>query len=295
MATQWERYQDKIFQEYRQQYFNIEELQSEELADEFDELTSEFEKIVFDNSSRGVVDESILGINDFEIALIAALGSMVSIMAKHNQSVYRVGGDWAVDAVKPYDRPGLIREIETQVSKLIQRTGGRFEFRTFPADDKTIGSRITSIEGSTLKGVQNLLAVNIKEGRSAKEIAGALSNYVQKDPNKSWVSPFEWYRQRFGYKVGKPSNIRGGSLDYNMYRIARTEINYAWRDSAVKFHDGKDYLEGFDWVLSGAHPREDICDDWARNGPYKTARDVPDGHANCLCSVVPRLVDPREF
>lgn len=295
MATEWEKYQDQIFRKHRQRYFDIEDLQTEDLADEFEDLQDEFEQIIYDHASGSVVDESVLGSKDFEIALVAALGSMVSIMAQHNQTVYRIGGDWGVESVKPYGVPIYVRDIETQVSKLIQRTGDRFLFRTFPADDKSIGSRIKTIEGSTLRGVQNLLAVQIRDGRSAQQIAGALKTYVKKEEGATWTSPFEWYRKRFGYKVGKPDNIRGGSLDYNMYRIARTEINYAWRDSAVKLHDGKDYLEGFDWVLSGAHPREDICDDWARNSPYRTARDVPDGHANCMCSVVPRLVDPREL
>ena len=295
MASEWEKYQDEIFRKHRQRYFDVEENQSEELDDEFRDLQDDFEEVVYDYSSGDTVDESILGSKDFEIILVAGLASMLNVMAKHNQQVYRIGGDWGVDMVRPYGRPGLVSELETQVSRLTQRTGDRFAFRRFPADNKTVGSRIKTIEGSTLRGVQNLLAVQINEGRSAPQIAGALKNYIKKDDRRKWVSPFEWYRKRFGYKVGKPNNIRGGSLDYNVYRIARTEINYAWRDSSVTLHDGKDYLEGFDWVLSHAHPRPDICDDWAADGPYNSASDVPDGHANCMCSVVPRVKKPEDL
>lgn len=259
MPTVWEEYQEDLFLEYRERYLNIEANQAEELREELDELQAEFDRIVNSYTSGGHVDESIIGSKKFEIALIASVGAMVGIMAKHNQAVYRTGGDWAVEAVKPYEVPAYVQSIETTVSKLIQRTGERFLYRTFPADDKMIGSRITSIQGSTLRGVQNLLSVTIKEGRSAKEIAGILKTYVRKDEGAKFTSPFEWYRKRFGYKRAKPGNIRAGSLDYNMYRIARTEINYAWRDASARIHDGKDYLEGFDWVLSHSHPREDIC------------------------------------
>jgi hypothetical protein len=84
---------------------------------------------------------------------------------------------------------------------------------------------------------------------------------------------------------------------YRAVRIARTEINTAYREGHIAAATGADgkpkpWLSGVGWRLSPAHPRTDICDSWAGDdteglgaGNY-SPDNVPPGHPHCLCYTV---------
>jgi hypothetical protein len=148
-----------------------------------------------------------------------------------------------------------------------------------------IGERITSIVGGAKKSVINILTVGINKGYSAKQIAGDIANYIVKDNRKSWVSPYQWYREKFGFKRRIPNGIPPGSLQYNAVRIARTEINNTYRQATIDIHKNKPWVKGYEWVLSPSHPVEDICDAWADGGPYTYAEAHKLGHVHCMCHI----------
>jgi|GEM_PF-6352428 len=83
--------------------------------------------------------------------------------------------------------------------------------------------------------------------------------------------------------------------------VARSEAVEAYRDVYRKSQDEKPYVVGYRWVLSGSHPRPDICDVLASQdleglgpGGYKIG-DVPaTPHPSDLCSQV-AIIDEQHF
>jgi hypothetical protein len=70
-------------------------------------------------------------------------------------------------------------------------------------------------------------------------------------------------------------------------RIARTETANTYRQSTIDFYKDKPFVSAWDWVLSGAHPRPDVCDDYHTEGPYDHWYDLPTApHPYCMCDVV---------
>lgn len=74
-----------------------------------------------------------------------------------------------------------------------------------------------------------------------------------------------------------------GGTSYAAMRLARTEINNAHHDTTVSLTKDQPWVQGFEWHLSGSHPKPDPCDDLADRSPYKPD-DVPSKpHPQCLC------------
>ena len=80
-----------------------------------------------------------------------------------------------------------------------------------------------------------------------------------------------------------------GRLKYNLRRLARTEINNAYREGHILSARQSPFVEGVKWNLSGSHPKVDICDTWASQDLYDlgpgvyTFDTVPLDHPNGLC------------
>ena len=83
---------------------------------------------------------------------------------------------------------------------------------------------------------------------------------------------------------------------YFLKRIVRTEAATAFHVSQIQATENDPYLLGYQWRLSSAHPRVDICDEWARvdqglgAGVWSKDR-VPRGkaHPHCMCYLLPRF------
>ena len=83
---------------------------------------------------------------------------------------------------------------------------------------------------------------------------------------------------------------------YFLKRIVRTEAATAFHVSQIQATENDPALIGYQWRLSSAHPRVDICDEWARvdqglgAGVWSKDR-VPRGkaHPHCMCYLLPRF------
>jgi len=76
----------------------------------------------------------------------------------------------------------------------------------------------------------------------------------------------------------------------NTLRVIRTETNIAFRKAQANYAQNESWIKGVRWVLSGAHPVEDVCDDIATADDYGLgagvypADAIPDsGHPQCMC------------
>lgn len=94
-----------------------------------------------------------------------------------------------------------------------------------------------------------------------------------------------------------------GGARYAAQRLARTEINNAFHETARQRYASNEFVDFVEWNLSGSHPKPDNCDKFARQvhvpgqpeGVYR-AGEIPDRpHPNCLCYITPRDLDDDEL
>lgn len=223
--------------------------------------------------------------------------SYITLLILHNKNAVEISTNQQKSVVTDkYNNPSFDVQNRQTAERLITDVEQNLLNRSFaPFDYKTIGERIVTLQDGALRTTRDIIYLGLQEGRSAKQIADDIANYLKPSEDKAWTSPFEWFRERFNYQTGKPKDRLGGSLHYNAIRIARTEINYSYRRTTVKMHQNKPWVKGFEWRLSPAHPIYDICDDWAADSPYKDENDIPPGHPFCLCTVVAILADKGEL
>lgn len=126
-------------------------------------------------------------------------------------------------------------------------------------------------------------------GEDAATVARALEGYVKYGAKRTAAS-YLGMMARMGSRV--PAN-----LDYNALRLARTELTAAYSESTIASAKACPTIKQVRWVLSGSHPRTDICDTYASggigNGIYP-ANECPlsPAHPNCLCTIQPMPEDP---
>lgn len=149
------------------------------------------------------------------------------------------------------------------------------------------------------------LDVAIGDGRSAEELSRDVRGLL-KEPNKL----FRRVRDKYGnLKLSKAAAAyhpgRGvyRSSYQNAMRLARTEINMAYRTADWERWQREEFVVGFRIGLSNNHtiknskgelePLTDICDELA--GDYPKTFKFVGWHPNCRCVITPILKDPKEM
>lgn len=95
-------------------------------------------------------------------------------------------------------------------------------------------------------------------------------------------------------------DVKGG-VSYAAHRLARTEINNAYKTSQENRYIDEPWTTGMRWNLSKSHPAPDICniladsDDHGLGGGVYPVGQRPNSHPNCLCYLTPEQVDEDEF
>lgn len=208
-----------------------------------------------------------------------------------------VAADQALEVVIPLLVKAKLYQEAVQLYKDIGNYAADVEKRIFSNGwaGRTLGFRLKTIQEGTQRTIQNIIVNGVNEGRGARDIAKDLRQYINPIDTESKIAPLDQYRTRFGRpKNYKVPGIPRGSVQYNSYRIARTETAHIYRQSAMDFYENRDWVKGFRWVLSPNHPKGDICDEWSRE-TYERAEDVPTGHPNCLCRVRPIIMTATEM
>lgn len=129
-------------------------------------------------------------------------------------------------------------------------------------------------------------------GEDAVKVARALEVYVNQGKTAACLQ-FPKMMERMKSRV--PEN-----LDYNALRLARTELSAAYGEATRAAAEASPAIGKLKWVLSGAHPKEDICDHHAKGGDghgVYEARSCPifPAHPNCLCNLQPAPDRPEDF
>lgn len=126
------------------------------------------------------------------------------------------------------------------------------------------------------------ISTAIEKGMSAVTLSKRISKYLN-----DWSSLQADYQEKFG----KATSCH--DCEYRSIRLARNEINIAYRTAEQLRWQQFDFILGYKIKLSGSHPKRDICDDL--QGDYPKDFKFVGWHPSCLCYTVPIVMSEDEY
>lgn len=178
-------------------------------------------------------------------------------------------------------------------------------FQQRKIDGLNLSQRVWKYTGDLRDAMELGIDVALGEGKSAQQLSRDLRQYLR-EPDKL----FRRVRDKGGnLRLSKAAAMyHCGQGVYrssakNAQRLARTEINMAYRESEWLRWQNLDFVVGFRVCLSNNHtvldskgkpkPLNDICDRLA--GVYPKTFKFVGWHPNCRCYVIPILSDYDEY
>lgn len=93
-----------------------------------------------------------------------------------------------------------------------------------------------------------------------------------------------------------------GGTKYAAMRLGRTELNNAFHTTSVQAYQQSPWVDGVLWELSGSHPADDECDEFATEDDFGLGEGVwpsdavPDKpHPQCFCFTTAVTPSPTQF
>lgn len=168
-----------------------------------------------------------------------------------------------------------------------------------------LSERVWRYAGELKDAMELGIDVALGEGKSAQELSRDLRSYLQ-EPHRLYRRVRDKggnLRLSKAAKLYHPGQGVYRSSAKNAQRLARTEVNMAYRESEFLRWQKLDFVVGFRVMLSNNHtttnskgekiPLVDICDElW---GDYPKTFKFTGWHPQCRCFVVPILSDYDEY
>jgi hypothetical protein len=176
-------------------------------------------------------------------------------------------------AFTPLQRDALLRAAQATARRNVENVTTRIMgYSKYPLSEQVYKTKAWS---NNL--LENRINSAIGRGASARELAASVKDL--NDPNT-------------------PGGVR-----YAAQRLGRTEINNAFHATSVLHYQKQPWVVGVKWELSGSHPFEDECNDYAESVHYPGGdagvflpADVPGKpHPNCLCFTTAATVSEDKF
>jgi len=166
-------------------------------------------------------------------------------------------------------------------------------FLTRTAAGMNLSERVWNLANGAKDQLELLLASGITTGRSAAEIAGDIKHYLN-EPNKLFrrvrqEGKLVLSRAARGYHPG--AGIYRSSYR-NALRLAKNEINMAYRMSDYVRRQQLPFVTGIEVHLSASHPRLDMCDDLV--GKYPKGFIFMTWHVGCLCYTTSIMLNEKD-
>lgn len=146
----------------------------------------------------------------------------------------------------------------------------------------SLSDRVWSQAVGYRRELECAISTGVERGMSAVTLSKRISKYLTDFPTLQAD-----YKERYG-KVVDCLNC-----EYRSMRLARTEINMAYRVAEQKRWSQFDFVLGYEIKLSGSHPVTDICD--SLKGRYPKDFKFVGWHPNCYCYCIPILKTEEEF
>lgn len=255
-----------------------------------DYANDSFDLIMANGNASGLQNQN--DVIDGLIALLAAsLIAFDNRMEKGIKSIAKVKADVLIEQGLPLLRSAGANDA---ASKFKLRMGN-FEndmatsFRTMKSGkyDLSYNDRMASIEESGARVIRNLIQAGVRDGIPVRDIAMKLDRYINPVPNEPPVRPWDVIRNATkSNKSFVPSNVLPGSIQTNVHDVARTQTALSNRQATIRAGDPEPWIIGYNWTLSGSHPKVDVCDDLVAGNPYPKNGSQPQSHNHCICDYI---------
>lgn len=146
----------------------------------------------------------------------------------------------------------------------------------------TVSQKIWNQSYNFKREMEYAISSAIEKGQSAVTLSKRISKYLHDFPSLQAD-----YKERFGTATGCHD------CEYRSIRLARSEINMAYREAEQTRWQQMDFIKGYEIKLSGSHPKHDICDELA--GVYPKWFKWTGWHPKDLCYVVPIVMTDDEW
>jgi hypothetical protein len=166
------------------------------------------------------------------------------------------------------------------------------------ADRLNLSQRVWQLDHGGLRTIQNTMNMAFTEGTNAFDLAQLLEARLGADQDVTrWAYDRLYNMTSAERSVSKEGLLvgRGQGVAYNALRMARTEIQYANHDMSTAIVAHAPWVTGRYVRLSPAHPKSDICDEYAAGGPYPKDQQILPLHSNCLCHYEDALASAGDF
>lgn len=145
-----------------------------------------------------------------------------------------------------------------------------------------LSQRIWNQQEDVKKSLERALSTGIEKGMSAVKLSKRVSQYLNDYPLLA-----KDYKKKYGRAI----DVSG--CEYRSVRLARNEINMAYRAAEQERWRNLDFIKGIEIRTSGSHPREDMCDLLA--GKFPKGFPWSGWHVNCMCYAVPIVMSEEEY
>lgn len=155
-------------------------------------------------------------------------------------------------------------------------------FQKRRANGMTLSQKLWNQASNYRQEMEYAISSAIEKGTSAVTLSKRLSKYLHDFPS---------LQKDYKDKFGKAADCH--DCEYRSMRLARSEINMAYRTAEQTRWEQMDFVVGYEIKLSGSHPAEDICD--MLKGKYPKDFVWTGWHPNDLCYKIPILKTEEEF
>ena len=145
-----------------------------------------------------------------------------------------------------------------------------------------LSEKLWNQSGNYKQELEYAISSAIEKGTSAVTLSKRLSKYLNDFPSLKAD-----YKEKFGQAV------TCHDCEYRSIRLARTEINMAYRTAEQTRWKQMDFVVGYEVKTSYSHEEKDICD--SAQGKYPKDFVFVGWHPNCMCYVIPILKTEDEF
>lgn len=132
------------------------------------------------------------------------------------------------------------------------------------------------------EGLETAISVAVAKGTSAIALSKRVSQFLNN---------FDKLKADYSQTFGKAKDIK--DCEFASIRLARSEINMAYRTAEQTRWKQMDFVLGYEIQLSKQHSEHDICDELA--GRYPKDFVWTGWHPNDMCFSVPILADVKDF
>lgn len=156
-------------------------------------------------------------------------------------------------------------------------------FKKRTINGMNLSQRIWNQREDVKKSLERALSTGIEKGMSAVNLSKRVSKYLNDYPSLA---------KDYKKKYGKAIDVSG--CEYRSVRLARNEINMAYRSAEQERWTRMDYIKGKEIkTTNNINHKSDMCD--LLSGIYPSDFYWTGWHVNCMCYAIPVIMSEEEF